>query len=77
MKITLNTRTVFRFPTGLILNRFTSGMIRRNLKKEGIRLTRRQTARLIKEIKRYKKNHADWNLAEICEAGGRTVHIKI
>ena len=77
MKITLNARTVFRFPTGLILNRFTASLIRRNLKKEGIRLTRRQTARLIKEIKWYQKNHADWNLAEIREAGGRTVQIKI
>ncbi len=77
MKITINTRTVFIFPTRLIINRFTSGIIRRKLKKEGIRLTRKQASLFIKEIRRYKKNHTDWNLVEVYNKDGDTVKVKI
>jgi hypothetical protein len=77
MKITANTRTVFRFPTGLIANGLTAGIIRRKLKKEGIILTGKQTARLIKELKRYKKTHPDWNLVEVDSPTGDTVKVKL
>ncbi|MBR6533315.1 MAG: hypothetical protein IKT44_02685 [Clostridia bacterium] len=77
MKITINTRTVFLFPTGLITNRFTAGIISRNLKKEGVRLTKKQTSLFIKEIIRYKKNHADWNLVEFESKNGDMVEVKI
>ena len=77
MKITINTRTVFLFPTGLIANRFTAGIIRRKLKKEGVRLTRKQTSIFIKEIRRYKKNYADWNLVEVDCKNGDKIRVKI
>ena len=77
MKITINTRTVFLFPTGLIANRFTAGIIRRKLKKEGVRLTRKQTSIFIKEIRRHKKNHADWNLVEVDCKNGDKIRVKI
>ena len=66
-----------RFPTGLILNRFTAGIVRRKLKKEGIHLTRKQTVLFIKELKKYKKTHRDWNLVEISENDTNSVIIKI
>lgn len=77
MEITVNTRTVFRFPTGLIANRFSAGLVRRKLKKEGIRLTRKQTSLLLKALRRYKKDHAEWNLVEIDSQDGETVRIRI
>ncbi len=77
MKITLNTRNVFFFPTGLIANRFTAGIIRRKLIKKGIRLTRKQIGLFIKEFKQYKKNHTDWNLVEVENKDGYTVKVKI
>ncbi len=77
MKITINTRTVFLLPTGLIANRFTAGIIRRKLKKEGVRLTRKQTSLFIKVIRRYKKNHPDWNLVEVNGKNGDAVKVKI
>ena len=77
MTITINTRTVFRFPTKLIVNRFTVVAIRRKLKKEGIWLTRKQTLLLIKEIRRYKKSHAGWNLVEIDEKNGDSIKVQI
>ena len=77
MKISVNTRTVFRFPTGLMANGLTAGIIRRKLKKAGILLSRKQTARLIKTLRQYKKTHADWNLVEVDSQNGDTVRIKM
>ena len=80
MKILINwdnTKLALHFPTGLILNRCTAGIVRKELKKEGITLTRKQTVLLIKELKRYKKTHRDWNLVEVTESGKNSVIIKI
>ena len=78
MKVTINTRTVFVFPTFLAINRFTVGFVHRKLKKEGLTLTKKQILLLAKEFKQYKKSHPDWSLVEIEEKGGDTVtRIKI
>lgn len=77
MKVSLNSRTVFFFPTGCIVNRFTAGLIRRRLKKEGVRLTKGQTVRLIKALRQYKADHAEWNLVEVACKSGDTVTVKI
>ena len=77
MKITVNDHTVFRFPTGLILNRLPAGIIRGQLGKRGLRLARKQTLLFIKELKKYKKRHTDWNLVETTEKDGDSVIIKI
>ena len=77
MRITVNDRTVFRFPTCLIINTLTAGIIRRKLKKYKLILTRKQTMRFIKELKRYKKSHSDWYLVEASEKNGDTVRVKI
>ena len=80
MKIAIKwdeTKLTLHFPTGLVLNRLTAGMVRRSLKKKGVRLTRKQTVLFIKELKRYKKSHRDWNLVEVEEDGKNSVIIKI
>ena len=77
MKITVNGRTVFRFPTGMIFNSLTAGIVKKSLKKDGINLTRKQTAMLIKEIKRYRRTHADWYLVEVYEKSGEVIRVKI
>ena len=77
MKITINTRTVFVLPTGLGMNRLTAGIIRRKLKKEGIILTRKQMLLFIKTVRRYKKSHTDWNLAEVERKNGDTITVRI
>ena len=80
MKIAIKwdeTKLTLLFPTGLILNRLTAGFVRKQLKKEGVNLTRKQTVLFIKELKRYKKTHRDWNLVEVEENGKNSVIIKI
>ena len=77
MKIKENERTVFVFPTRLIANRFTSGIVRKALKKRGVALTRRQTRLFIKELKRYKKTHTEWKLVEVYEKSGNTATITL
>ena len=80
MKISINsgdTKLVFRFPTGLVLNRLTAGIVCRRLKKEGIHLTRKQTVLFIKELKRYKRTHRGWNLVEIEGSDEDSIIVKI
>lgn len=80
MKIAIkwdDTKLTLHFPTDLVLNRCTAGIVRKQLKKEGINLTRKQTVLLIKELKKYKKTHRDWNLVEVTEGGKNSVIIKI
>ena len=80
MKIAIKwdeTKLTLHFPTALVLNRLTAGIVRKQLKKEGIHLTRKQTVLFIKELKRYKKTHRDWNLVEAEEDGKNSVIIKI
>ena len=80
MKISIKSdqsKLVLRFPTGLVLNCLTAGFVRKELKKEGIHLTRKQTVLFIKELKRYKKKHREWNLVEAQGLNGENVIIKI
>ena len=80
MKISIKSdklKMVLRFPTGLVINRLTAGIIRRSLKKKGIHLSRKQTVLFIKELKKYKRAHRDWNLVEITENDTNSVIIKI
>ena len=80
MKIAIKwdeTKLTLRFPTGLILNRLTAGIVRKQLKKEGIHLTRRQTVLFIKELKKYRRQHRDWNLVEVSENDTNSIIIKI
>lgn len=77
MKITVNARTVFAFPTILLVNRMAVGIIRRRLKKEGIVLNRKQTLLFIRKIKQYKKNHSEWNLIEVEAKNGDLIKVRI
>lgn len=80
MKISIKSddlKLTLRLPTGLILNRLTAGIVCRKLKKEGIHLTRKQIVLFIKELKKYKKKHRDWNLVEVEESDEDSVIVKI
>ena len=77
MRIKKSNHTVFLFPTWLIINNFTAGIIRKKLKKDGIAVTRKQSITIIKEIKRYKRHNPDWIFAQINEKSGKTITWKI
>ena len=80
MKISIKSdksKMVLRFPTGLVINRLTAGIIRKSLKNKGIHLSREQTVLFIKELKKYKKTHRDWNLVEITENDKNSIIIKV
>ena len=75
MKIRVNQKTVFAFPSRLLFNTLTAGIARKELEKEGICLTRKQTVAFIKALRTCKRAHPDWNLVEIQEQGGDEVII--
>lgn len=76
MKITVNTRTIY-FPTFLVVNRVTVGMICRWLKKQGILLTKKEFLFLSKELRLFQKQRGDWNLVEIQSQDKTKIQIKL
>ena len=77
MRMFVNSWPVLIFPSRLIINNFTLGFVRREFKKEGIILTRQQTARFVREFRKSKKRHPDWVLAEFEKNGGKKIRIKL
>ncbi len=62
------------FPTSMILNSITAGLIQKYTK---LNITREQAVMLIKELKRYKREHKDWVLVEVKSSNGDYVKIKL
>lgn len=80
MKIRLKDRKTnlrFWFPTGLFLSRPIAAAIARGARDKGMPLTGRQLNVLFKAIKRYRKEHKDWVLAEVDSKDGEKVFIKL
>jgi hypothetical protein len=77
MRIKRNNRSIFAFPTGLMLNYVTAGIFRRKLKKQGVRMTKKQARRLIRGIRKYRRHHKEWCLVEVIRENGDTFGIKI
>ena len=77
MKVLVNDKTVFMFPTRLAINRLTAGFIRGKLRKEGVKLSRKQTVRLIKTLHKYRRKHPEWNLVEANEVGNAHLVVRI
>ena len=77
MKVTVNSNTVFRFPTRLMVNGITASIVRKKLKKSGILLTAKQTRRLVRELFKYKRTHSQWNIVEIESHNDYTVIITL
>ena len=67
----------FRIPLGLAFNRVTAGFIARRAQKEGTNISKKQLRALIKEVKKYKKNHKNWKLVEVDSADGLHVEINL
>ena len=77
MKVSVNSRTVFWFPTCLIVNRLSVGWIRKKLNKAGLHLTKKQTLLLMGELKKYKRRAPDWNLVEATKGDGERIVVKL
>lgn len=77
MKVRVNDKTVFMFPTRLAINRLTAGFIRRKLRKEGVKLSRKQTVKMLKAFRKYRRKHPEWNLVEANEAGNAHLVVRI
>ena len=65
----------FEIPTGLVLNPFAAGWVRKSLKSYGINITKQQAISLIKALNRYRRRHPDWALVEVESTKGEAVNI--
>ncbi|MGN0628305.1 MAG: hypothetical protein ACI4IW_01605 [Oscillospiraceae bacterium] len=77
-----NMRLFFALPNGLALNRFTAPIIASHinaeLEKRGSgRISTETVIELIDYLKRFKKTHPDWYLADVMTASGDIVEIKL
>ena len=76
MRIYVNSWPVILFPSRLIINNLTLWFVRREFKKSGLTLTRKQTARFVKEFRNCKKSYSGWTLVEIQKKNGKTIKLK-
>lgn len=67
----------FWFPTGLLLSRPFAAAIAKGARDKGMPLTGKQLNVLFKAIKRYRREHKDWVLAEVDSKDGDKVFIKL
>lgn len=64
-------------PTGLIFNRLTAPIAARAMAQYGAGLSAGQLTRFFAAVKRYKRTHPDWVLAEVQSADGDYVLVKL
>lgn len=62
-------------PTGLVVNRLTARVACAALKKQGVPITQRQMARLMKQWRRFRRRYPKWTLVEV--EGHEGEHVKI
>ena len=75
-------RLFFVLPNGLVLNRFTASIIASHInaeleKRGGGRISTETVIELIDYLKRFKKTHPDWYLADVMTVDGNVVKIKL
>lgn len=66
-----------QFPTNLVLNGVTAGIVSRLCGKKGVNIPTRYMRELIKAAREYKKNHPEWTLVEVSERNGDKVEIRL
>ena len=64
-------------PTGLAFNRFTAAAVSKEMGKHGVKLSPGQACVLMKELKKYRRTHPDWVLAEVQSGDGEYVLVKL
>ncbi len=64
-------------PTGLFCSRLTAGIAARAASKSGVSITPEQMTALFRSVRRYKRLHPDWVLAEVQSADGDYVYVRL
>lgn len=66
-----------RIPTGLVFNRFTAAAISKEMGKYGVKIRPDQARILMNELKKYRRTHPDWVLAEVRSGEDGYVLVKV
>ena len=66
-----------RLPGSFLLNGLSAGFLSAKAKQKNISISASQLRILFRAIKRYKRTHPEWVLAEVNDHGGDTVKIML
>lgn len=77
MKIRISEGFCLRLPTGLLLNGVTAPLVAKALREQNIHLSAKDVRQLLRSVRKYKKEHPDWVLAEVCGTNGKQVVIQL
>ena len=69
--------TRIRLPGSFLLNGLSAGFLSAKAKQKNISISASQLRILFRAIKRYKRTHPEWVLAEVNDHGGDTVKIML
>ena len=69
--------TRIRLPNGVLMNGLSAGFLSAKAKQKNISISASQLRILFRAIKRYKRTHPEWVLAEVNDHGGDTVKIML
>ena len=64
-------------PNFLALNGITVGILSGKLKEYDIPIHRQTLMAIVRDVRKYKRRHKDWNLLEVTSADGTYVSIKV
>lgn len=64
-------------PTGLFCNRLTAGIAAKAMEQNGVNATAEQMVRLFRTVRKYKRKHPHWVLAEVQSTDGDYVYVKL
>ena len=64
-------------PLGLFCNRLTAGFAAKAMEQNGWTASPEQMLKIFRIMRRYKRKHPDWVLAEVQSASGDYVYVKL
>lgn len=77
MQIKVDNAVDLRLPTGLALNGLTAAVFARKLRQEGCDISAAQLRVFFREIRRYRREHSEWDLVEVLSEDREAVRIRL
>ena len=77
MQIKVDNAVDLRLPTCLALNALTAAAFARKLRQEGCDISAAQLRVFFREVRRYRRDHPEWDLVEVLSDDRKMVRIRL